>query len=373
MRASETSLLATDPKRPARNSAYIRTAPVVNDTTSIYLAKAIYSNYHLIVSSARVNWKRIAPWSLAGLASLTGIFAVANVATSFFIQQTLIRPKRRYNKTSDLSGFIPEAIYNTKSLLFSAADGCKISACLLTPENPNGNAVVVCHGVSHDKNSAVRFVQYLLKAGYTLLLIDFRCHGDSGGDIITYGLREKDDLLAAVRYLRDPVGIVGGIGVLGASMGASIAIQAAAASDEIDALVLDSPFASLKKITQETVARLTNLPGVLLIVPLNLAFLWIRLFHKFNVPSVEPAKSVESVRCPILMIHGTRDTRIPVHHAIDIYEKAKEPKELWIVENVGHLGAYMMRPQEYKERVLDFFRQNLERKPRISQPGTAAD
>lgn len=303
------------------------------------------------------------PWAVAGAVAIGGLFLTANVATSVFIEQSLIRPKRKKNKTSDLADFIPEANYSTTPIRFLSTDGFWISALLLEPEKANGHAVVICHGIAHDKRSGIRFVQYLLKEGYTLLSIDFRNHGESEGSITTYGYHEKEDLLAAVRYLRNPVGIAGRIGVLGASMGASIAIQAAAESDQIGALVLDSPFASLKQVSLESVARITRLPRFMLYVPMSLAFFWTRLFYQFRVWDVEPSQKVQQVHCPILLIHGTADSRIGVHHSFDIYSKAKSQKELWIVENVGHLGAYLTRPLEYQKRVLSFFRRHLMGEP----------
>jgi len=300
-------------------------------------------------------------WKEISLAVTAGIFAAANVAMSIYIQRTIVRRNRkRINKTADLSDFVPEASYTASSVMFHAADGCRISGLLMKPQNPNGHAIVVCHGVAHDKRSAVRFIQYLAREGYTLLPIDFRAHGESEGDLVTYGLREKEDLHAAIRYLRQTVGITGCVGVLGASMGASIAIQAAAESTEIDALVLDSPFASLKVISEESVARITGLPKALLWIPTRLAFLLIRILHKFDVPEVEPAERVRDVRTPMLLIHGSKDVRIPVHHTIAIHENASCEKELWIVEGAGHLGGYLMHTREYQLRVLDFFRRHFQ-------------
>ena len=105
------------------------------------------------------------------------------------------------------------------------------------------------------------------------MAIDFRNHGDSQGDCTTYGYFEKKDLLAAVRYLRETLHLDGRIGVLGASMGAAIAIQAASETDEIRALVLDSSFASLRQVTYEWGEQITRLPRLLLHLPMNLGYL----------------------------------------------------------------------------------------------------
>lgn len=300
--------------------------------------------------------KQAAGWAVGTTA---GLFFVANFASSLYFEHRFLRPKRQPCKTSDLTGYVPEAKYGTTKLQLKTADGLRISALFLTPENPNGHAVIVCHGLAHDKNSGIRFVQYLLNEGYSLLLIDFRNHGESEGNITTYGYFEKNDLLAAIRYLRDSLGSSVRIGILGASMGASIAVMAAAESSEIHAMILDSPFASLRQITFEWAAQMTRLPKFLLLLPVNLAYLWLLIFSRCSVPDVEPWQKAKQIRCPLLLIHGGADNIIPAHHSLRIFENAGGQKEIWIVDHAEHLGVYLMDTLEYQRRILQFFRKNL--------------
>ncbi len=70
-------------------------------------------------------------------------------------------------------------------------------------ENENGNAVVIiCHGVGSCKERQVGLAWLLVRRGFNVLLFDFRGHGQSEGNLITYGDRERLDVLAAVRWLR---------------------------------------------------------------------------------------------------------------------------------------------------------------------------
>lgn len=306
----------------------------------------------------RGHWgylKKAAPW--VGVAG--GLLLAANLGGSVFIHHRFRKPNKKSNRTSDLTDFVPEAKYSTEVRSFVSEDGVQLSMLLLTPENSNGNAVVVCHGVRHDKRSGVRYVQYLLLAGYTLACIDFRNHGDSSGSITTYGYFEKQDILAAIRHLRESLQVSGRIAVLGASMGAACAIMAAASSDQIDALVLDSPFASLEQMIAKSSSRTTHLSRGFLYLPLRLAFLWILLFDRCKVPEVKPAEKIKSVKCPVLLIHGGQDTVIPASHSREIYDNAVSEKDLWIVESAGHLGAYLQEPEQYKSRVLHFLEQHL--------------
>ena len=287
------------------------------------------------------------------------LFILGSLASSIYLQRSFLKPKRKKNLTSNLEGFIPEAVYTTTPLQIRSMDGLRISSVILTPESPNGHGIVVCHGLAHDKNSGIRFVQYLLNAGYTLLLLDFRNHGESDGNMTTYGYFEKYDLLAAIQHVRESLGPSARIGILGASMGASIALMAAAETDDVQALVLDSPFASLKSISSEWAGQITRLPRFLLLLPLQMAYLWVLLQAGFPIPAVEPWRKAMSIKCPLFLIHGGADQLIGPHHSRQIYENAAGEKELWIHEEAGHLGVYLVNTQEYQRRVLHFFRRNL--------------
>lgn len=306
-----------------------------------------------------------APWALG---SVAGLFVLGNLATSVYIQQTMVRPRRKPSITSDLSNFTPSARYTTSEVRFRCEDGYCISALLLKPERTNGHAILICHGLAHDKRSGVRFVQYLLREGYTLFCLDFRNHGDSEGTITTYGFYEKKDIFASVRFLREELNIRGNVGIMGASMGASIALMAAAECDEVSALVLDSPFASLSEVTMETTTQVTGLPRFLMELPVQLAFLWARLFADFAVPDVHPAEKARNIRIPTFLIHGLADDRIPAHHSQEIYQNLQGGEnELWLVEDAGHLGAYLLHPGEYERRVLSFFNRHLIQRPAAQQ------
>ncbi|HEY7161546.1 MAG TPA: alpha/beta fold hydrolase, partial [Acidobacteriota bacterium] len=261
-------------------------------------------------------WK-VVPWAATGFA---GAFAAANFAVGYYISHEMMRPKRKFNRTS-FNNFVPEVNYTLEACSFQSYDECPLSAIILRPEKKNDKIILICHGIRHDKRSGIRFVQYLLKEGYTLMLLDFRNHGESGGCITTYGYHEKEDLRAAVHYLRKQ-GLTGSLGVLGASMGAAVALQAAAGFDDIQALVLDSPFASLEQIAIEQTIGITRLPRFAIYLPMQLACLWSKYVEDFPVEEVSPLLSVQSLKCPIFLIHGDADRKIGVHHSREIFDAA---------------------------------------------------
>ena len=128
--------------------------------------------------------KKAAPWFVGGV---TTAFVLATIAGSAYFNYNFLRPRRKKNLSSDLTGYIPEADYTTHEFHFRSEDGILISALQLQPSVSNGHVILICHGLAHDKLSGIRYVQYLLQEGYRLVLIDFRNHGQSEGTITTYG------------------------------------------------------------------------------------------------------------------------------------------------------------------------------------------
>jgi len=127
-----------------------------------------------------------------------------------------------------------------REVSFPTADGGVIRADLY---GAGGRGVVLAHGARFDKASWGKQAEVLAKAGFGILAIDFRGYGQSrGGDQSAPGSGEKyEDILAAVRYLRENGAKT--VSVIGASMGGGAAANAAihARPGEIDRLVLLAP------------------------------------------------------------------------------------------------------------------------------------
>src|SRR5262249_44631466 len=118
------------------------------------------------------------------------------------------------------------------------------------PKNPNGNWVLLFHGVSDNRVGVIGQSEFLLRAGYSVVMMDARCHGQSGGAIATYGWLERNDAHAVIDSLvtsEHPSHIF----ALGESMGAGIVLQSAAVDPRIEAVVAEASFANLREATYD--------------------------------------------------------------------------------------------------------------------------
>ena len=101
-------------------------------------------------------------------------------------------------------------------------------------------AVVVCHGLGEAHDQYLPLAKTLHDAGFAVLLVDTRGQGESDPAAITYGLRERLDVLAAVKYLRETAYIdETKVCVVGHDIGATAVLQAATLDSAIAAVVAD--------------------------------------------------------------------------------------------------------------------------------------
>jgi len=234
---------------------------------------------------------------------------------------------------------------------FTTSDGVVIVGWWIPGRNDA--VVIVVHGHGGEKSSMLGLAQFLNQAGYAVLLFDLRGHGESSGNWASLGYHEQKDLRAAVHYAASRSNPAK-IGVLGASLGASVALLTAVKESGIAALVADSPFASLSKQVRDTYKGVL---GSILQVPLIIAG---RVMTGIWPWDVDPHRYVAQLAPrPLFLIAGDSDSVIKPENSRLLYEEAGQPKELWLAPGADHAGAFGLYPQEYRERVLSFFQRWL--------------
>ena len=258
-----------------------------------------------------------------------------------------------------------------------APDGALLRGWKVRPKNPNGSWVLLFHGVADNRIGVVSQSEFLLRAGYSVVMMDARAHGASSGPIATYGWLERTDTRAIIDALlsslvsrclsiqwRGPGGPDSPppkhIFALGESMGAGIVLQSAAADPRIEAVVAEASFANMREASYDY-AGLRKCPwlGKTLLAP----FSWTLLYRGeklagFPVAEVSPVKAAASRAFPVLLICDEKDEALPCRHSEMIYAAARGPKQLWIVPGAFHTAAYGFFPEEFRRRVLSFFAEN---------------
>lgn len=242
---------------------------------------------------------------------------------------------------------------------FTTSDGLTlrgwfIPAPLHTGRRPCGT-ILVGHGYPFDKANILHHVIFL-HASFNLLLFDFRYFGESDGWYTTVGVHETRDVDAAVAYLKQRAGVESDrIGALGFSMSAATFIMAN--HPNIRAIVADSAYARLEGVVAR---QFFYAPGPLKWPFVALTKLYARLLLGVDVSRASPADAARRLRSPLLLIHGSADSQIPVEHARQI-EAAANPAltDVWIVPGANHGFAHRLEGSRYELHVREFFKQHL--------------
>lgn len=239
--------------------------------------------------------------------------------------------------------------------LWIECEGARLAAWHVP--SPGARAgIVLCHGHNDCRTQFLRLLRPLHAAGLHVLLFDFRAMGFSGGRHCTYGHREREDVLAAVRTLRAEAGIEQ-VGLLGYSMGGATALLAAADDPSIAAVVTDCAFARMEDMVEQ---RFAVLPPVLRAPIAESVRHWGVQWSGAVVADVDPEAAVRAWHPrPLLVIHGDRDRVIPPEHGERLAAAGGSDAELWMVPNAPHVGCRRVAGGEYSRRVTGFFRQHL--------------
>ncbi len=243
-----------------------------------------------------------------------------------------------------------------ESVTFPSTDGLSLAGWFIFPSGDldNGATIILCHGYGGTRGDMLPKAAILARHGYSTLLFDFRGHGESGGDLVTLGHDEVQDVRGAVAFLlARPEGDPRHIGIFGQSMGGATVIRAAARIPEIEAVAAEGAFASLKDTIANDFTNLTGLP------PFPFAPLMMLLGEwqtGLDISLVRPVDDIAHLSPrPVLLIHGLADTVLPPENARRLYQAAGEPKSLWQPEGVGHTLSVRQRTDEFEARVIAFF------------------
>jgi dipeptidyl aminopeptidase/acylaminoacyl peptidase len=221
--------------------------------------------------------------------------------------------------------------------------------------NSTEQVVIMVHGDGSNRDDqsirTLDIASALVNHGYNVLMFDLRGSGESGGDMVSGGYQEKNDVLGAVRYIKDRG--YGKIGLIGYSLGAVSSLLAAAETEDINAVVADSSFADLTDIMGAEFSKRTKAPQFLL----KPILFMIKLMFGVDFAAIRPIDSVPGISPrPIFFIHGEDDDTIPIEHADRLYRAADNyESRLWIVPDTNHVRAYKTHPGEYITKVLEFF------------------
>ncbi len=252
------------------------------------------------------------------------------------------------------SNIVPEY----RDISFKGSDTSIILRGWLFQAKNSDRAVIMVHSYGSNRLEfgveTVDLIKGFLSKGYNVFTFDLRNSGNSDGKDTTFGYYEKDDVLAAIKYMNSQGSKH--ITLVGFSTGASASILAAAENNTVDAVIADSPYSDMKGYFQANINKWSNLPSF----PFNrIITLATELAGDIDMDKASPINTLTAENPPhLLLIHNKSDNIIPVEDSIELYQKysALNPSgaEFWMTETEGHARSYEKNKDKYMERVFAF-------------------
>jgi len=259
---------------------------------------------------------------------------------------TSIHPPRYYSTNTPSSYGL-----EYENISFTTSDNINIRAWLISSEKALGT-IIIGHGYPFDKGNILPVVKFLYP-DYNLLLYDHRYFGESSGSISTVGLKEVEDVKAAIDFVHKRFPNKS-IALYGFSLSASSMLMA---KTKVNAIVSDSAYANLENIIKRVYKMFWFLKAPF-VQTTNLLSV---IFFKTHPKNVSPALVIKDTKIPILVIHGEKDTQIPVENAY-LLKESNPNIEFWIVKGADHGQAYALYKSEYEERIKDFLKKHMKNK-----------
>ena len=283
---------------------------------------------------------------------IVSVAFVVLVIGPLILLQPIRRTKDWYRSSSNLleprDARVPQEDVNIIS-----PDGVRLSGWFIPSKRKPRGTVIYLHGVGDCKTAGVPLATVLHKAGFHVLLYDSRQHGESEGYYCTYGYYEKHDVTTAIDFLKKKRIRTGAIGIFGTSMGAAVAIQAAAVDTRIKAVAAEASFTDLRTISVDYQRRIVKLPWHFL---RNVAMSRSQKIARFKARDVSPLNDVQRLSIPILFIHGVDDRLINYEYSKTLYHHAHEPKDLFLVPGASHTDIWEIAGSTYEKKIVSFFR-----------------
>lgn len=226
------------------------------------------------------------------------------------------------------------------------------------PGQPGKACVLLLHGQRSDRRAMLSRARLLRQYGYGSLLIDLQGHGESPGELLTFGHREAAGAHAAVALLRARPDC-GKVAVIGQSLGGAAALLGDRPL-QVDAMVLEAVYSDIELAARN---RLQMRFGALGDWLLPLLTLQLEPRAGVSADQLRPIERIDEVRSPVLIMAGSDDRHTTLAESQRLFAAANQPKRLWVVPGAAHVDLHRFAPQAYRAQLIAFLDEHLASPP----------
>ena len=242
---------------------------------------------------------------------------------------------------------------NPQSFSIKSKDGLTLRARFYEL-SPGAPVEILFHGYrGHAERDLNGGVFRCFGLGHSALLVDHRASGCSDGKIITFGVKEAEDCLLWIDFVKAHFGQDVRIFLGGVSMGAATVMMASGKNlpANVQGILADCGYSSAKEIIKKVIKDM-RLPAGLLYPFVKLGA---RLYGGFDLDATPPIEAVKHSKTPIIFFHGDTDDFVPCHMSQECYEACASPKAFVVIGGAGHGLAYPVDKDGYVAAARAFY------------------
>jgi pimeloyl-ACP methyl ester carboxylesterase len=196
------------------------------------------------------------------------------------------------------------------------------------PSGTRRGLLVYLHGVADNRASGSAIIERFRQRGFETIAYDSRAHGSSGGQACTYGVLEKQDLRRVIDQVEP-----GPVVLIGMSLGAAVALQAAADDPRVRIVVAAETFSDLRTVVRQ------RAPFFVTDGALARVFELAERDGRFDVDDASAVAAAARITQPVLLIHGAADVDTPPEHSRNVFAALRGLRRLMLVPGAAHNGS----------------------------------
>lgn len=271
---------------------------------------------------------------------------IGYVAAAYFASRRMTRGNGERPQATPLDQGLP-----CETIHCVTGDGHRLAGWLVEPASPRAT-ILLLHGMHRNRDQHLERIGFLYEAGYRCLAFDLRAHGESTGNLISFGYHEAEDVaaileLAKARWPEQP------LAALGISMGAAALCYGVERMRQLDAVILECLYRDIASTFARRLDAAFFPPsyrklarGVIRMTE------WRMGVRKEKLAPIEHVSRFTPI--PVFVLTGSEDRYAPPEDTHELYEELGEPREKWIVPGAGHGDLCEVGEAAYRQKVLAF-------------------